>query len=120
MFIDNAVIKKIKSLIHCLAPKPVVSLTASFLFIKTHSEGESTFGGPTGCDASLAAISFSTTYTQIRTPIRVADQPDLSFRGPPLWGLRETMEVLGFLKWEPSGAVVTLTLSVALLALLKW
>ncbi|XP_075809882.1 thromboxane-A synthase isoform X2 [Microtus pennsylvanicus] len=30
------------------------------------------------------------------------------------------MEVLGFLKWEPSGAVVTLTLSVALLALLKW
>lgn len=30
------------------------------------------------------------------------------------------MEVLGFLKWEPSGTVVTLTLSVALLALLKW
>lgn len=44
MFIDNAVIKKIKSLIHCLAPKPVVSLAASFLFIKTPSEGEHIWG----------------------------------------------------------------------------
>ncbi|KAL6030200.1 hypothetical protein STEG23_030453, partial [Scotinomys teguina] len=30
------------------------------------------------------------------------------------------MEVLGFLKLEVSGTVVTLTLSVALLALLRW
>ncbi|CAO2603235.1 Thromboxane-A synthase [Lemmus lemmus] len=30
------------------------------------------------------------------------------------------MEVLEFLKWEPSGTMVTLTLSVALLVLLKW
>lgn len=44
MFIDNTVIKKIKSLIHCLALKPFVSLSASFLFIKAHSKGEHILG----------------------------------------------------------------------------
>lgn len=44
MFIDNTVIKKIKLLIHRLAPKPFVSPSASFLFIKAHSEKEHIWG----------------------------------------------------------------------------
>nr|XP_037847085.1 thromboxane-A synthase isoform X2 [Chlorocebus sabaeus] len=40
--------------------------------------------------------------------------------GATLWGLRGMMEALGFLKLEVNGPMVTVALSVALLALLKW
>lgn len=44
MFIDSTVIKKIKLLIHCLALKPFVFPSSSFLFIKSLSEKEHILG----------------------------------------------------------------------------
>lgn len=78
----------------------------------------STFWGPTGYDVFLVASSFFCLQSVIPA---TAGPSDASFLGrTPPEGLRGAMESWGLLGLDVSGPVLTVTLSVVLLAFLRW